>query len=107
MKMTSPTFDNSGDPTDETLAAIENWEPDFREVADPWERFIDFCREAWNMDYGTIREEVDGDGKTLLSFVTGGWSANEAVQGAMTSNMMFHAMRWHSSHRGGLVNALN
>lgn len=55
------------------------------------------------MDYGTVREEADEDGKTLLCFVTGGWSSNEAVQGAMMGNMMFRSMHWHSSYRGGLV----
>lgn len=102
--MANPTFDHDGDPTDETLAAIEEWQPDFSEDGrDPWAEFIQFCREAWNMDYGTVREETDGDSKTLLCFMTGGWSANEAVQGAMMSNMMFRVMRWHSSYRGGLV----
>lgn len=102
--MVSPTFDSDGDPTDETLAAIEGWQFDSnKEGGDPWANFVEFVKEAWNMDYGTIREEVDEDSKTLLCFVTGGWSANEAVQGAMMSNMMFRVMRWHSSYRGGLV----
>ena len=102
--MANPTFDHDGDPTDETLAAIEEWQPDFSEGGrDPWAEFIRFCQEAWNTDYGTVREETDEEGKTLLCFVTGGWSANEAVQGAMMGNMMFRVMRWHSSYRGGLV----
>jgi len=104
--MAHPTFDHDGDgdPTDETLAAIKEWQPDSSEDGrDPWVGFIQFCREAWTMDYGAVREEVGGDGETLLCFVTGGWSANEAVQGAMMGNMMFRVMRWHSSYRGGLV----
>ena len=102
--MANPTFDRDGDPTDETLAAIEEWQADFSEEGcNPWAGFIQFCREAWNMDYGTVREEVDEDGETLPRFVTGGWSANEAVQGAMMGNMIFRVMRWHSSYRGGLV----
>lgn len=104
--MDFPVFDCDGDPTNETLAAIEKWQPDFSiEGRDPWERFIQFCRDAWNMDYGTLREEMS-DGEALLCFVTGGWSANEAVQSAMMNNTIFHAMRWHSSYRGGLVKYL-
>lgn len=102
--MGTPIFDDDGDPTDETLAAIECMQPDFSdEGRDPWAKLMQFCRDAWNMDYGTIREEVGEDDETLLCFATGGWSANEAVQGAMNRNLMFRAMRWHSSYRGGLV----
>ena len=105
--MDTPIFDDDGDPTDETLAAIEYMQPDFSEEGrDPWAKLTRFCRDAWNMNYGaiTIREEAGEDGETLLCFITGGWSANEAVQGAMSRNLMFRAMRWHSSYRGGLVN---
>jgi hypothetical protein len=101
--MDFPTFESDGDPTDESLDAIQQWEPDFDAVGDPWGKLIEFAKESWNMDYGTIREETDDDGERLLCFITGGWSANEAVQGAMNRNLMFHAMRWHSSYRGGMV----
>lgn len=104
MNMATPTFDRDGDPTDETLSAITKWQPDFEaKGGDPWAEFIEFCREAWNMDYGTIREESGERGELLVCFVTGGWSANESVQGVMKSNFMFHLMRWHSSFRGGLT----
>ena len=94
-----PAFDCDGDPTDGTLAEIENWQPDFKAV-NPWSSLIKYVKEAC---YGAVREEQDEDGKTLLCFVTGGWSSNEAVQGAMSRNIMFNAMCWHSSYRGGLV----
>jgi hypothetical protein len=102
-RMDSPTFDRNGDPTDATLAAIASWEPDYDVHGNPWKMYIQFCREAWNMEMGAIREELDEDGKTLLCFVSGGWSANEAVLNAMQRNLMFNAMCWHSSYRGGLV----
>lgn len=104
--MSHPTFDRDGDPTDETLAAIEGWQPDFEDPDGPWAKCIAFCKSAWNMDYGTLRDEIDdedGLGDSLACFITGGWSANEAVQGAMRRNVMFHAMCWHSSYRGGLT----
>ena len=102
--MANPEFDSDGDPTDETLAAIEEWQPDFNDDGrDPWAGFMQFCREAWNVDYGAVREETSDDGEQLLSFITGGWSSNEAVQAAMMGNLMFRVMRWHSSYRGGTV----
>lgn len=101
--MDFPTFDNLGDPTDETLDAIEAWQPDFDgSDGEPWDQLIQFCRDAWNMDYGTIRNESD-EGETLICFVTGGWSSNEMVASAMMRNLMFRAMCWHSSYRGGLT----
>jgi len=106
--MANPEFDSDGDPTDETLAAIEEWQPDFNDDGrDTWDGFMQFCREAWNMDYGDVREETGKHGEPLLSFITGGWSANEAVQGAMMGNLMFRVMRWHSSYRGGVVKCIS
>lgn len=99
-------FDNENDPTEETLMAIKKWRPNFNKKeanGGPWSDYIQFCKEAWNKDYGAIREEFDKEGVKLLCFITGGWSANEAVQGAMMSNVMFKAMCWHSSYRGGMV----
>lgn len=105
--MHSPTFDSDGDPTEETLAAIEGWKFDSggEKGCDPWAKFVEFVKKAWNLDYGAIREESE-DGKNLLCFITGGWSSNEAVQGAMNRNMMFRLMRWHSSYRGGVTKYL-
>lgn len=97
-----PTFDSCGYPTDETLDAIRNWQPNFS-VTYPWADLIRFCRETWNMDYGAIFDEVDEDGDALLCLVTGGWSGNEMAESAMMENWMFSAMHWHSSYRGGLV----
>ncbi len=99
----SPTFDSSGDPTDETLEMIACWQPDFENGDDPWAGLLRFCRDAWNMDYGVIREEAGAGEERLICFVTGGLSSNEAVQCAMDRNWMFTAMRWDSSYRGGLV----
>lgn len=100
--MESPTFESDGSPTEETLAAIVRWQPDF-EQAEPWAKLIQFCREAWNMDYGTIREEQGKVGGTVWCFVTGGWSDNESIQFAMNENWLFRAMCWQESHRGGTV----
>ena len=101
--MNSPTFDSSGDPTEETLAAIENWVPDFNDRSGPWTALMDYVKKTWNTDYGAIYEEQDEDGKPLICFVTGGWSANEGTQGAMDRHLLFRAMNWHSSYRGGLT----
>ena len=99
----NPEFDSIGDPTDETLETIEQWQPEFDGDGFPWAGLISFCREAWDVKYGAIRDEVNEEGEKLLCFVTGGWSANEMVTGAMERNLMFRAMCWHSAYRGGLV----
>lgn len=87
------TFDRDGYPTDETLeiiADVNAW---------PWDRYdawIAFCRDAYSERRGWIRETP----KTLV-FVTGGWSGNESVIGAMERNFVFSRF-WRASKRGGL-----
>lgn len=96
-----PEFDDDGDPTDETLMIIREWKFTTRDDgSDPWLAFIEFVKGTWNLEYGDIREELD-EGKTLICFITGGWSSNETIQYAMNCNRMFRLMRWHSSYRGG------
>ena len=100
--MIEPTFDVDGTPTEETLEAIEKWEPNFS-MGDPWADLFNFVRSAWNLDYGAIRNQPDENGEMMICFITGGWSDNETIQGAMSNNFMLNAMRWESSHRGGLT----
>lgn len=88
-----PTFDRDGYPTDETTECIANIE------AWPWDRYdawIEFCRAAYAEGRGWIRETPP-----TLVFVTGGWSGNESVIGAMEQNFMFK-WYWRGSKRGGL-----
>ena len=85
----SPSFDRSRYPTDETCEAVATWNP-----CDPVGWF-EFVEAAWS-DYGRVRR----DGWTI-DFVTGGWSGNEQLIGAMHANVAW-SLCWESSHRGGL-----
>lgn len=88
--MTSPTFTRAGDPTDETLAAIEHWPGN-----DP-RGWLQFCRDTWGVEYGRATL-LDGQ----LELITGGWSANEDTVYAMQRNTMLWLLCWQLSERGG------
>ena len=90
--MREATFDKDGYPTEETLQEIRDWpHTDFKGL-------IEFVGEAWRypeywrvMDYADLSVEAS----------TGGWSGNESLISALYDNVMFWAMCWMSSKRGG------
>lgn len=93
--MTSARFDKDGYPAEEWLELLREAPP---------EEVLSMARDAWNMDYGTIRREHDsefGNGE-LVCFVTGGWSGNEQILHHMELNFVFWSLHWYSSYRGGL-----
>lgn len=74
-KMTEPTFDRDGYPTEETLEAIKQW---------PWEErtaVFPFIASAWHWD-DWAKETRPG----LWVFATGGWSGNESLIDALHDN---------------------
>jgi len=77
-------------PDDEDLEKVENW--DYKNFPG----LIDYMEEIWS-PYGSITREGE-----LVTFATGGWSGNESVIGAAEKNLMFRAMCWEKSERGGL-----
>jgi hypothetical protein len=85
-----PTFDEDGYPTEQTLDAIRTW--DYKD----WSGLIEFIATAMHR-YGVVRKK-----KSVVEFVTGGWSGNEECLGALRSNVMIFALYWESSHRGGM-----
>ena len=85
----TPTFDEDGYPTPETLGAIEVWRDDL-------DALLEYARDAWS-SCGRVWEE-DGS----LKFATGGWSGNEDIVRSLNKNWVFWTMCWQSSHRGGL-----
>jgi len=87
--MTSPEFNSDGYPTNETLTAIAEWKH-------PFDGLEEFLTEAFK-GYGRVWRE-----KGLLKIATGGWSGNEEMIAALQDNVIFWAMCWDSSHRGGL-----
>jgi len=88
--MICPTFDKHGYPTEETLGVIERWDP-----LDGY-GLMSFVEDAWSYDYGDVQR--DGDRWILI---TGGWSGNEDIIGAIQNNVAWYGMRWEMSRRGG------
>lgn len=103
--MTRPTFDATGYPTEATLRIIRRW--DIRTKAD-CEALLEFVGQAWS-DYGAFRRmprrrrrDDVGAPKRRWILVTGGWSGNESLIGALEANRLFMVLVWWSSARGGL-----
>jgi hypothetical protein len=102
--MDEPTFDKDGYPTDETLAVIRCWS-----YEEGFWTLMEFVKEAWS-DYGWLEncpskiepifkgEEDDG---RYWCGATGGWSGNESILAALEHNVMFSALCWNASVRGG------
>lgn len=92
IKMT-PQFDKDGDITDETFNTIKTWD-----IEKGWGNLITFLEECYDTNYG--RFEIDRE-SNLLKITTGGWSSNEIVISAMKENIIFWALHWELSKRGG------
>jgi len=91
-----PTFDKYGSPTEETLEAIRTWS-----WANPY-LWLTFCRDCWDENYGKINWDFVEGSRIKAEFITGGWSENETIIGAMGQNLILWGRCWMSSHRGGL-----
>lgn len=89
------TFDRDGYPTDETLLALSTWEIS-RDYNASLASFLSCFEGAWNLNYGTWRRRGN-----VVIVATGGWSGNEDVIRAVESNLMFMALCWKKSERGG------
>jgi hypothetical protein len=98
-----PTFDADGYPTDETLDTIREWD---------WHDFpalMAFVASAWHWGgFGNkpsliepLFDEMYADDGHWWSGATGGWSGNESLIAALDANMLFAAMCWNASLRGG------
>lgn len=94
----STTFDSDGYPSQEVLEAISRHTISGTEDVNA---ILEMAKEAWDHDHGRVWEGVSDDGEPVLNFVTGGWSGNESVISALQENLIFWAIRWESSHRGG------
>ena len=87
------TFDKDGYPTDESLDFIAQYDP--REHGDSWADLLSFLFSVWNWnDFVRMKG-------SRLELVTGGWSGNESVIEALGKNILFWAMFWQRSERGG------
>jgi len=101
--MTEPTFDVDGYPTDETIDAIREW--DYHDFP----ALMEFVARAWK--WGGLENkpsiieplfdrDYQDDGNWWCG-ATGGWSGNESLVAALDENMMFAALCWRASIRGG------
>ncbi len=90
-----PLFDEHGYPAEETLKAIEKWP-----YEDGFVELMEFVAKAWNEDYGKVEKE-EREGEMVYKFVTGGWSGNESIIGALERNFVFWGLCWVKSERGG------
>lgn len=84
-----PTFNDDGEPTEETLNALATW------PHASWDELVAYLGKAFE-GYGFAK--INGD---ELNIVTGGWSGNEMMIEALQKNQVFWAMCWKASHRGG------
>lgn len=96
-----PELDDDGYPTEETLKIIREWQYD--EV----QRYADlmaFVGKAWHwQDYMYVNATKNSFGDRVWEYtcITGGWSGNEELVGALKDNVIFWTMCWRESHRGG------
>jgi hypothetical protein len=92
------TIDDDGYPTEELLAAIEQW-PHTK----GYKELMDTIHDAWTYaDAGYWQEfGARSPGRTEYELSTAGWSGNESIISAMQANHIFWAICWFSSQRGG------
>lgn len=86
-------------PDSADIKAIEQWNPGPEwSGSESWLPILTLMEEAWNHDMGRV---IWNDARTECTFITGGWSGNEEILGAMSDNFAARSMLWLSSHRGG------
>lgn len=91
-----PVFDADGYPTDEWLSALEGFEGSPAVIASVVER-------AWRNGWVKVEDTLDqwDHPHKKVSLITGGWSGNESIIGAL-EHTMFWFVGWQTSTRGGL-----
>lgn len=85
-------LDSDGYPTDAALAKVKSWEYDQERG---WNPLLCFVEDLWRYQ-GFFRRE------DFWAFaITGGWSGNEDLIGALQGNYAFWGMSWSFSSAGG------
>jgi hypothetical protein len=85
----------NGYPDDNELEKISAWG-----VSDP-HGWLQYCQSLWHWGDSMYRFKVDGKGEETFEFLTGGWSGNESIIGAMEQNAVLWGLTWELSQRGG------
>lgn len=95
-----PEMDSDGYPTEETLRVIREWPIKSNYAV---KDLCAYCREAWNWGKTMWGHKCGRDefGKPWITVSTGGWSGNEDIVVALRENVIFWAMCWLESRRGG------
>jgi hypothetical protein len=89
-------------PEESRLRYIKTWSQWTESKGDELIEFIKTVLDTWNHDYGSSK--LTGKKVLNLQLNTGGWSGNEDIIGALSSNTIFWSMYWQSSIRGGRYN---
>lgn len=93
--------DKDGYPTEEELKTIEKWDLSKHKVQD----LLEHVRECWwQAEWGFDLDRTSTYSKSpalRLELHTGGWSGNEEIIGALQANLLFWALYWEKSERGG------
>lgn len=86
-------------PSEVELKAIADW--DYKDI---W-GLVDFVNSIWS-DYGRAEvvnaRDTFGEHCRKWRLITGGWSGNEDIIGALNKNVMFNMLYWYMDMRGGL-----
>ena len=81
-------------PTDEDLKKIREWPI---KKTDDCYKLIEFVEKIWWLpEWGIWRSKGN-----KIHMSTGGWSGNEEIMGAVSSNTMFWVFAFQSHRRGG------
>jgi len=96
----SDLLDNEGYPTGKALDAIAKWSP-----PSTYKDLMAFVMQLWTYD-DYWKQSITTDaftGNEVMSYYisTGGWSGNESIIAALQDNILFWALCWTQSRRGG------
>lgn len=79
-----------GYPEEHELEHIAKWKHPYGPA------YFEYIKDRWH-DNGKFLELPDGS----YELITGGWSGNEDIIGAMRENYIFWSLWWERSERGG------
>ena len=83
-----------GYPEEHELETIENWCH-----TDGFDNLMKYVHERWHWkEFITCTKELS---QITYDCLTGGWSGNEELIGALERNQVFWAFCWYQSTRGG------
>ena len=83
-------------PSKEELDNIINWRyVDYESAVE----LAEYIVSLWHWEHMAT---IKGKKVKILTLITGGWSGNEEIIGAIEKNVLFPMLYWQKSERGGL-----